>query len=70
MVLRAVVVLPLLLMIMCHGVVIASMGSVTNVDAKRNNTIAFCHYSHTAWCEKHLEEINFCLVWVVPVHRE
>ena len=29
MVLRAVVVLPLLLMIMCHGVIIASMGSVT-----------------------------------------
>ena len=41
MVLRAVVVLPLLLMIMCHGVVIAGMGSVTNVDAKRNNALSF-----------------------------
>ena len=28
-------------MIMCHGVVIAGMGSVTNVDAKRNNTLSF-----------------------------
>ena len=41
MVLRTVVVLPLLLMIMCHGVVIASMGSVTNVDAKRNSALSF-----------------------------
>ena len=41
MVLRAIVVLPLLLMFMCNGVVIASMGTVTNVDAKRNNTTAF-----------------------------
>ena len=41
MVLRAVVVLPLLLMIMCHGVVIANMGLVTNVDAKRNNALSF-----------------------------
>ena len=41
MVLRVVVVLPLLLMIMCHGVVIASMGLVTNVDAKRNNALSF-----------------------------
>ena len=41
MVLRAVVVLPLLLMIMCHGIVFASMGLVTNVDAKRNNALSF-----------------------------
>ena len=41
MVLRAVVVLPLLLSIMCHGVVIASMGSVTNLDAKKNNALSF-----------------------------
>ena len=41
MVLRTVVVLPLLLMIMCHGVVIASMGSVTNVDSKRNSALSF-----------------------------
>ena len=41
MVLRAVAVLPLLLMIMCHGVIIASMGSVTNVDAKRNSALSF-----------------------------
>ena len=41
MVIRAVVVLPLLLVIMCHGVVIASMGLVTNVDAKRNNALSF-----------------------------
>ena len=41
MVLRTVVVLPLLLMIIFHGVVIAGMGSVTNVDAKRNNALSF-----------------------------
>ena len=41
MVLRAVVVLPLLLMIICHGIVIAAMGSVTNVDGKRKNSLSF-----------------------------
>ena len=41
MVLRAVVVLPLLLMIMCYGVVVTSMGAVTNMDAKKNNTLSF-----------------------------
>ena len=41
MVIRAFVVLPLLLMIMCHGIVFASMGLVTNVDAKRNNALSF-----------------------------
>ena len=41
MVLRTVVVLPLLLMIIFHGIVIAGMGSVTNVDAKRNNALSF-----------------------------
>ena len=40
MVLRAIVVLPLLLMIMCYGVVIASMGSVINTDAK-DSTLSF-----------------------------
>ena len=41
MVLRAVVVLPLLLMIMCYGIVIATLESVTNVDAKRNSALSF-----------------------------
>ena len=41
MVLRAVVVLPLLLMIMCYGVVIATLESVINVDAKKNNALSF-----------------------------
>ena len=41
MVLRAVVVLPLLLMIMCYGVVIAALESVVNVDAKRDNALSF-----------------------------
>ena len=41
MVLRAVVVLPLLLMIICHGAVIAAMGSVTNVDTKRKSSLSF-----------------------------
>ena len=36
MVLHAVVLLPLLLMIMCYGVIIAAMGSVINRDAKDN----------------------------------
>ena len=40
MVLRAVVVLPLLLMIMCYGVVVTSMGFVTNMDAKNNTTLS------------------------------
>ena len=41
MVLRAVVVLPLLFMIICYGVVVTSMGSVTNMDAKKNNIHSF-----------------------------
>ena len=41
MVLRAVVVLPLLLMIMCYGIIIAAMGSVTNVDSKRSSSVSF-----------------------------
>ena len=41
MVLRAVVVLPLLLMIMCYGIVIATLESVINVDAKKNNALSF-----------------------------
>ena len=41
MVLRAVVVLPLLLMIMCYGVVIATLESVVNVDAKKDNVLSF-----------------------------
>ena len=40
MVLRAVVVLPLLLMIMCYGVVVTSMGFVTNMDARKNTTLS------------------------------
>ena len=47
MVLRAVVVLPLLFMIMCYGVVLASMGSVTNMDAKKNNIISFINSAAT-----------------------
>ena len=41
MVLRAVVVLPLLFMIICYGVVLTSMGSVTNMDAKKDNIHSF-----------------------------
>ena len=41
MVLRAVVVLPLLLMIMCYGIIAASLGSVTNTDAKKDNIPSF-----------------------------
>ena len=40
-VLRAVVVLPLLLAIMCYGVVITSLGSVINTDTKQNNPLSF-----------------------------
>ena len=47
MVLRAVVVLPLLLMLMCHGVVVTSMGSVTNMDAKKNNIFSFINSAAT-----------------------
>ena len=39
MILRAVVMLPLLLMIIWYGVVFAAMGSATNMDAKSNNNI-------------------------------
>ena len=41
MVLRAVVVLPLLLMIMCYDAVLATMGSITNIDARKNNILSF-----------------------------
>ena len=41
MVLRAVVVLPLLLMIMCYDVVLATMGSITNIDARKDNILSF-----------------------------
>ena len=47
MVLRAVVVLPLLFMIMCYGVVVTSMGSVTNMDAKKNNIFSFVNSAAT-----------------------
>ena len=47
MVLRAVVVLPLLLMIMCHGVVVTTMGSVTNMDAKKKNIFSFINSAAT-----------------------
>ena len=41
MVLRAVVVLPLLLAIMCYGAAAISMGSVVNMDANQNNPLSF-----------------------------
>ena len=41
MVLRAVVVLPLLLMIMCYVSAATSVGSVVNMDAKKNNALSF-----------------------------
>ena len=41
MVLRAVVVLPMLLAIMCFGVIVMSLGSVINMDAKQNNPLSF-----------------------------
>ena len=47
MVLRAVVLLPLLLMIMCYDVVIATMGSITNIDARKNNILSFINSTAT-----------------------
>ena len=41
MVLRAVVVLPMLLAIMCYGVIVSSLGSVINMDVKQNNPLSF-----------------------------
>ena len=41
MVFRAVVVLPMLLAIICYGIVVTSLGSVINVDAKQNNPLSF-----------------------------
>ena len=41
MVLRAIVLLPLLLMIISYDVVIAIVGSITNIDARRNNILSF-----------------------------
>ena len=41
MVLRAVIMLPLLLMIIWYGVVFAALGSATNMDAKSNNILSF-----------------------------
>ena len=41
MVLRAVVVLPLLLMIICYSIIATSMGSVVNIDAKKDNALSF-----------------------------
>ena len=38
---RAVVVLPMLLAIMCYGVIVTSLGSVINMDAKQNNPHSF-----------------------------
>ena len=40
-IIRAIAVLPLLLVIMCCGIVVNTMGFVTNVDAKKNNTLSF-----------------------------
>ena len=34
-------------MIMCHGVVVTSMGSVTNMDAKKNNILSFINSAAT-----------------------
>ena len=42
MVLRAVIVLPLLLAIMCYGVIfVTSLGSVINTDTKQNDPLIF-----------------------------
>ena len=43
MVLRAVVVLPLLFMILCYGIIAATLGSVTNTDAKKDNIPSFAN---------------------------
>ena len=47
MILRAVVMLPLLLMIIWYGVVFAAMGSTTNMDAKSNNILSFINSTAT-----------------------
>ena len=39
--LGAVVMLPLLLMILCYGIIAAILGSVTNTDAKKDNIPSF-----------------------------
>ena len=41
MVFRAVVLLPLLIMIMCYIIVFATIGSATNMDAKKNSILSF-----------------------------
>ena len=47
MVLRVVVLLPLLLMLMCYDVVITTMVSITNIDARKNNIISFINSTAT-----------------------
>ena len=47
MILRAVVMLPLLLMIIWYGVVLAAMGSTTNMDAKSSNILSFINSTAT-----------------------
>ena len=41
MVFRAAVLLPMLLAIMCYGIVVTSLGSVVNIDAKQNDPLSF-----------------------------
>ena len=41
MMLRAIVLLPLLIMMICYGGFIIAMGSVTNMDAKKNSVLSF-----------------------------
>ena len=45
MVFRAVVVIPMLLALMCYGVVVTSLGSVINTDAKQNNPLSFINFN-------------------------
>ena len=47
MVLRAVVVLPLLLAIMCYSAVAISLASVVNMDTKQNNPLSFINATAT-----------------------
>ena len=43
MVFRAVVILPMLLAIMCYGIVVTSLGAVINTDTKQKTPLSFIH---------------------------
>ena len=42
---RAVVAISMLLALVCYGVVVTSLGSVINTDAKQNNPLSFINFN-------------------------